>query len=426
MKAIEYEKLGETLWHGVLENGLNIYVLPKKGFNKKYAFFAANYGGCDRRFQVNGQWTDTPAGIAHYLEHKMFDMPYGSAMNRLTENGASPNAFTSNGITGYLFSCTDGFETNLHTLLEYVSTPYFTDESVAKEQGIIGQEIRMGEDNPSRAVLNNLLKALYSEHPVREQIAGTLESIAQINAETLYTCHKRFYNPANMVLCCSGDIDPMTVEQLAAETVTMPKGELYVRDYGEQEGPLPARVRISREMPVGLPVFMLGSKIEYGNGGREWIKDLLTAQMACDLLMGSSSPLYADMYAKGLINSSFYAGVMDFPLGAAAMAGGLCAAPAEVMARISTEAEQFGIGDKERTRFRRLKKAMLGNFLEELDSPEEMCHIHAERHFDGCLPLEQMDIIDSIEIEDAAAFIARQFSAERLALSVISAPGGEK
>ena len=323
MRAIHYEKLNETLWRSELDTGLSIYVLPNKGFNKKYAFFAANYGGCDMRFKADGKWVDTPAGIAHYLEHKMFDMPYGSAMNRLTGNGASPNAFTSNGIS--------------RTLLEYVSTPYFTDESVEKERGIIGQEIRMGEDNPSRAVLTGLLKALYRTHPVREQIAGTLESIALIDAETLYTCHKKFYNPANMVLCCSGDIDPRTVEDIAAEMITAPRGERYIRDFGEAESLLPDRIKNVREMPVGIPIFMTGSKMEYV-AGKDWTRRLITAQLGCDLLMGTSSPLYADMYASGLINGSFYSGIMDFPEGAAALAGGMCAQPGEVMARICAAA----------------------------------------------------------------------------------------
>ncbi|MBO4331362.1 MAG: insulinase family protein [Oscillospiraceae bacterium] len=423
MKEIRYERLNETLWLSQLDNGLSIYVLPKKGFNKKYAFFAANYGGCDMRFISDGKLMDTPAGIAHYLEHKMFDMPYGSAMNRLTENGASPNAFTSYGITGYLFSCTDGFETNLRTLLEYVTTPYFTEESVEKERGIIGQEIRMGEDNPSRAVLTELLKALYRTHPVREQIAGTLDSIALIDAETLCACHKKFYNPANMVLCCSGDVEPGAVEDIAAELVTAPRGERYVRDFGQSDGLLPDRVKNVREMPVGMPIFMTGSKMEY-RAGKDGIRRLITAQLGCDLLMGASSPLYADMYASGLINSSFYSGIMDFPEGAAAIAGGMCAQPGEVMARICTAAEALEAGAEERQRFDRLKKAMLGALLSELDSPEELCHIHAERHFDGFMPLEQMEMVEGIEPEEAVAIVREQFAAERLAMSEIVPPEG--
>ena len=179
MKLAEYEKIGEKVYCHTLENKLSIFVLPKKGFSKSYAFFATNYGGCDRRFALGGKWLDTPAGVAHFLEHKMFDTEDGNALMQLSLNGASPNAYTSNGITAYHFECADYFYENLKILLSFVTIPYFTPESVEKEQGIIAQEIRMGEDNPNRAVHQNFMKALYAHNPVRDSIAGTVESIAR-------------------------------------------------------------------------------------------------------------------------------------------------------------------------------------------------------------------------------------------------------
>jgi predicted Zn-dependent peptidase len=200
----------------------------------------------------------------------MFDMPNYNALSAMTINGASPNAFTSLGMTGYLFSCTDMFYDSLKMMLDYVSTPIFTDESVAKEQGIIGQEIRMTENNPHRAVMQNLLKGLYKYHPVRDAIVGTVESIAQISAQTLYDCHKVFYNPSNMVLCCSGDLDPEKVASIAKELITAPAGEVPERDYGEAESPLPEKSLSETQMEVAIPLFACGSKIEYNGGGREW------------------------------------------------------------------------------------------------------------------------------------------------------------
>ena len=173
MTRIEYKEIGETLYSAQLPNGLELRVIPKKDFSTFYAVFATNYGGACRRFQVDGEDRDTPAGVAHYLEHKMFDLPGGdSALNILSANGADPNAFTSSGITCYYFQCTEGFEENLRMLLHFVSTPYFTDETVAKEQGIISQEIRMGEDNPGLAVYYHLLKLLYAHHPIRDRVAA--------------------------------------------------------------------------------------------------------------------------------------------------------------------------------------------------------------------------------------------------------------
>ena len=174
MRPVHYERLGETVYCETLPNGLEIRVVPKPDHVKKYAFFATRYGGMDTRFQLSGKWLDTPAGIAHYLEHKMFDTEEGNALQKLAKNGAEPNAFTSNAMTGYYFDSTDHFDENLEILLSFVSIPYFTEESVAKEQGIIGQEIRMIEDNPDWQIYSRLLRALYRTHTARTSIAGTV------------------------------------------------------------------------------------------------------------------------------------------------------------------------------------------------------------------------------------------------------------
>ena len=189
MKQTYYERVGESVYREVLPNGLQICVVPKPEHAKKYAFFATRYGGMDTRFCLNGKWLDTPAGIAHYLEHKMFDTKEGNALQELAKNGAEPNAFTSNAMTGYYFDSTEHFEENLEILLSFVSIPYFTEESVAKEQGIIGQEIRMIEDNPDWQLYTRMMQALYQKSTARTSIAGTVESISHITAETLYDCH---------------------------------------------------------------------------------------------------------------------------------------------------------------------------------------------------------------------------------------------
>ena len=241
MKKLEYRGIGETLYGTKLANGLEVRVIPKKDFSTCYAAFAADYGGACRRFAVDGKTVDTPAGVAHYLEHKMFDLPNGdSALNILSANGADPNAFTSSGMTCYYFQCTEGFEENLRMLLHFVSTPYFTAETVRKEQGIIGQEIRMGEDNPGIAVYYNLLRLLYAHHPIRDRVAGTVESIAEITAETLYDCHRVFYAPSNMALCVEGDVDPDEIARIAEEVLPKDCAPVPRADFGEAETLLPA------------------------------------------------------------------------------------------------------------------------------------------------------------------------------------------
>ena len=185
MQKTDYSAVGETLYSTVRPNGLPIFVMPKPGYRKTFAVFATNYGGADRRFTLAGEAKNTPAGVAHYLEHKMFDTPEGDALMRLNATGADPNAFTSQSMTAYHFECTDHFEENLRTLLSFVSVPYFTQQSVDKERGIIGQEIRMYEDAPDFVVYTDLMKCLFAENPLRDSVAGTVESIAEITPEVL-------------------------------------------------------------------------------------------------------------------------------------------------------------------------------------------------------------------------------------------------
>ena len=220
----EYPKVGETIAHAQLDNGLHIYVDQKPGFQKSYAFFATCYGGMDMKFYLDGTWRDTPAGVAHFLEHKMFDTEDGNALQILAANGASPNAFTSSAMTGYYFESTEKFYENLKVLLSFVSIPYFTQESVDKEQGIIGQEIRMVEDDPDNQVFYALMESLFDHHPIQVSIAGTQESISHITADTLYACHKAFYTPSNMVLTVAGDVDPERVVEIAREILPKDPG----------------------------------------------------------------------------------------------------------------------------------------------------------------------------------------------------------
>ena len=235
----------ENVWAATLPNGLRVRVLCKPDFQRSYAVFATCYGGADRRFRVNDTWTDTPAGVAHYLEHKLFDMPDGSdALLTLSENGADPNAFTSTNMTAYYFSCTDRFEDNLRTLLRFVSTPYFTDASVAKEQGIIAQEIHMGEDDPDRAVWRDLMRCLLARDGARDAVAGTVESIAQITPETLYTCHRAFYAPKKSLVLekCVGHICAEFVMIYPPGIPILSPGELVTKEiveyirYAKQKG----------------------------------------------------------------------------------------------------------------------------------------------------------------------------------------------
>ena len=214
-----YPELGEQLYRQVLPNGLTVAVVPRPGFSRKIAYFVTDYGSIHTAFALDGKQISAPAGVAHYLEHKLFDMPGRDITAEFAALGANPNAFTSYDMTAYYFSCTENFEQSLRLLLEFVSTPYFTEESVEKEREIIGQEIDMNEDSADTRVFENLMEAMYRKHPIRKPILGTRQSIAQITPQVLYECHKAFYHPGNMLLCVVGDVDPRQVVQIAVVTL---------------------------------------------------------------------------------------------------------------------------------------------------------------------------------------------------------------
>ena len=420
MNEREFPEYGLTRCTGVTESGLTVHVFPRKGFQSKFAFLAVKYGGCDLRFTLRGRWKDIPAGVAHYLEHKMFDMPGYSAMEKLTAAGARVNAFTSSDKTAYHFTCTENFLPNLEELLRFVTTPCFTEETVAKERGIIAQEIRMRRDDANRRVNTELFKALYARHPIREGNLGTEESIARITPEILHTCHEAFYRPDNMILCCAGDVDPQAVFALASRLVPdKPRRRLPERDYGGEEGLTPDRVRAEADMPVSMPLFRLGSKLPYAPVGKEWQRRLLLAELSCSLLCGEGSPLYSALFDEGLIGGSFFSGVTDFPGGAVCMAGGRSRDPQGMLGRIVDAAEDFNTDRETAERFRRLQKAAQGNFIMALDSFSGLCHTQADGEFMGWDRMDDPAVLGELTPEEAEAFLKDTFRADRLAISTV-------
>lgn len=425
MVSKEYPRIGETIYHGELPNGLHIYVDVKPEFSKSYAFFATNYGGMDMRFQLDGQWHDTPAGVAHFLEHKMFDTKDGNALQDLAANGASPNAFTSTAITGYYFESTEKFEENLKILLSFVSVPYFTEESVAKEQGIIGQEIRMYEDDPETQAFYGMLECLYAHSPVRVNIAGTVESIAEITADTLYACHAGFYAPGNMVLCVAGNVDPERVCELAREILPKEGIRDIPRDYGQDEPEGASRPETVRQMAVSSPIFQLGYKADPAPRGEDRLRCQLMGELACEALFGTSTPLYADLYAKGLVNSSFGYGYEAYPGVAMMVAGGESRDPWAVRDAIAAEAARLGKEGVDQGLWDRLKKAAYGGRVRGLNSFEHICVGLAQGHFAGYESLRFPEVFESISKADVEACIRTWATPERTGLSVVE-PKGEK
>ena len=426
MNTLEYPRIGERLYHRVLDNGLNVFVCPKPEHAKSYAFFATNYGGMDMRFCLDGRWSDTPAGVAHFLEHKMFDTEDGNALQDLASNGASPNAFTGNDITGYYFECTEKFAENLRILLRFVSVPWFTAESVDKEQGIIAQEIRMVEDNPHWRVFMNLMAGLYQRHPARVSVAGTVESISHITEKTLYDCHRAFYTPENMVLCVAGNVDPEQVCAIADEILPKRGSGKVERDYGGAEPPEVAAARVEAEMEVSTPIFQYACKCDPVPYGDQTLRMQLLGELTAQALAGPSSPLYASLYRQGLINSEFESGYEMYSGCAFLYAGGESRDPDEVARQICVEAERLVREGVDEALWQRLKKAAYGSRVCGLNSFENICVGQAKSFFDGAQALAFPEMFDTITCQDALALLNTWIRPDCTTLSVVRPKEGTR
>ena len=419
MESKAYPRIGETLYSETLPNGLRLRVIPKPGFRSRYAVLAVNYGGAHRRFTVDGRTADTPAGVAHYLEHKMFDLPDGdNALDLLCANGADPNAFTSAGSTCYYFQCTEHFAENLRLLLHFVSTPYFTEETVRKEQGIIAQEIQMGEDNPYSAVYHTLLRQLYAHHPIRDRVIGTVESIGQITAETLQDCHRVFYAPGNMCLCVEGDVDPAEVARIARETLGEEARPVPTADFGEPESLLPLERLQRQQMDVSAPQFLIGAKLPPAPAGEEALRQQLISGLALRILLGGSSDFYNRLYAEGLLNRDFDVEVDTSAGTATLLIGGESSDPEGVLRALEQELARVEQEGLDPAAFQRAKRASLGARLRALEDFESVCLALADGVFDGYCALDATELLNAVQPEDCARFL-RALRPEHFAISII-------
>ena len=416
----EYPAQGESVFEDVLPNGLRLAVVKKTGFRQSHAVFAARYGGADRRFRLDGEWADTPAGVAHFLEHKMFDMPDGrNVLGELSARGANPNAFTGQDMTAYHFTCTEGFETNLETLLTYVSTPWYTAESVAKEQGIIGQEILMYENYPAARGFYDAMAALFAAHPLRESVAGTVESIAAITPEILYGCHRAFYTPSNMALVCVGDVDPKTVRDMAERILPPESGAVPERDYGPEESLFPHETRHERTMAVGTPIFFLCAKVPAPAAGRGRLRARLLGELALECLTGESSAFYNDLYARGLLSRSFGAEVDDAAGAMMAILSGESRDPSAAADMLQERLALTARRGLDRAAFDRCRRARYGAELFALDQFALCARNRLSGLFGGWDAMDVFPLLEELEAEEAAAWLCENLSADRLAMSVV-------
>ena len=419
MKTLEYPRLGEKVFRETLSSGLEVVVVSKPSHAKHYAFFAVRYGGMDMRFQLGGRWQDTPAGIAHYLEHKMFDTEEGNVLQELAKNGAADNAFTSSSMTAYYIQCTEKFYENLRILLSFVSVPYFTQESVDKEQGIIAQEIRMIEDDPDWQVYANLMKCLYRDSPVRVPVVGSIESIRRITPQVLYDCHRAFYTPSNMVLVCVGAMDPEKVVRAAEEILPKESGPAILRDYGAEEALLPAKREARLSMEVSMPMFLAGYKCPPLAGGEELLRQSIVGDMACDVLFGDSSPLYTRLYGEGVINGSLGGNFDQLPGASYLYVGGDVKDPDRVFAEISAQARKLGTEGISESFYQQIRRATYGQMVRSLNSFSNIAESVTDGYFRSYDYYHFPEIFESVTKADVEEFLRENITEDRAAVSRI-------
>lgn len=418
MQEKSYSKLNQKMIEHVCANGLKICIFPKPGFRRSYAMLAVNYGSNDVTFDVDGEKYTSPLGVAHFLEHKVFEQPDGgNALQIFAKTGASPNAFTSKTMTAYHFSCTEKFMHNLEILLNFVMTPYFTEENVAKEQGIIGQEISMVNDRPGWRVYENLMSALYCNHPAKDSIIGTVESIGCITRDVLFKCYNTFYVPSNMVLCVAGDVSAEKIISATESLLSCRKSPLPERDYGFEPNSV-AESHCSEKLEMPVPQFAIGAKCALKTTGEEGLRNRIVAELAADILAGPSSELYAKLYADNIISADFGAEAMVYPGSIAMMISGESREPSVVLDAVKKSAERLS-GDIDSGYFNRIKKAHIGSQLRSLDSVKSLCREQAEAVFSGFDYLDSPEILGEIEAAEVSDFIKKMFRDESIALSEI-------
>ncbi|MGW8114591.1 EF-P 5-aminopentanol modification-associated protein YfmH [Caproicibacterium sp. NSD3] len=419
LKEVRSERLGDSYYEGKHPSGLQIYLYPKKQNASTYAIFGTRYGSVDTRFRRSDEKEESkvPAGIAHYLEHKLFESEDGDAFTRYAKTGASANAYTSFDVTCYLFSCTEHVYDSLEILLDFVQSPYFTEQTVKKEQGIIGQEIRMYDDDPDWRVLFNMLEAMYQNHPVKVDIAGTVESIAKITPELLYRCYHTFYNLNNMVLCVVGNIDPQKVLDLC-DKMLKPSKAVTVDRIFEPEPETVLKSRIEQSLSVASPLFSLGFKEKAER--RATTKEMAETSILLSLLADDCSPLFRRLLDASLINESSF-GYENFegPGYACVIFSGESKEPDAVEKEILKELESYrknGVSDEA---FERAKKTVYGKNVSSFNSVESIANAMASFSFADRSLFAYVDAIANATKEEVLSRLNTQLLPENRVLSII-------
>lgn len=388
---------GESYVRAEHSSGLTVYILEKPQYNSAYAIFGTKYGSIDNCFSVDGEKCEVPEGIAHFLEHKLFESEDGDAFTKYAETGAYANAFTSFDKTCYLFSCSDRFYDNLGILLNFVQSPYFTEKTVQKEQGIIGQEITMYDDSPAWRVMFNMLLAMYKNHPVRIDIAGTVESISHISADLLYKCYNTFYNPSNMFICIAGNVETEKVLEIINKSIKTTKKKQIERIM-PTEPPEVVTDYVEQSLEVAQPMFCFGYK---ENADRKpTVKERVCTGILLEMISGDASPLYEELINEGLINDEFSFEYFTGEGYSAVIFEGESQNPKKVAEKIKREIERLKTDGINKKLFSAVRCGMYGNAIRVFNSVEGIAMQFVDCAANGSGLFDEIKYLKSVTAED--------------------------
>lgn len=422
MQIIENIKLKEKLYVEKLENGLTIMILPRKTTQKKYAMWGVNFGSIDNHFinPDNNKEIKIPDGVAHFLEHKMFEQENGvNSLDALSSLGVDANAYTTNDYTTYLFECTDNFYEALDELMDYVQHPYYTDENVEKEKGIIGQEINMYDDYPTWKVYMNAMECLYHNNPVKLDIAGTIESITPITKETLYDCYNTFYTPSNMLMVITGDFEPEKLIQEIKNRIVKNENKGEIKRIYPKEPEEINKEKIEAVMDVNNPIFVIAIKDKTLENETEQVKKHIAIEILLNIIAGKSSKLYKELYEKGIVMSPLD---LDYEFSkqyAHIVISGQSNEPERVMKELKKEIEKLKKEGLEKQQFERIKKKIYGDYITEYNDISGVARMLMADYFKGINSFEYIENHKQVTKEYAEKILKEIFDENKMVISIV-------
>ncbi len=417
MEVFENKLIEEKVYKEVLDNGLEIYLFPRKNVSKKVIMWGTKFGAVDNDFSVNGERITVPDGIAHYLEHKMFEQRSGiNALDKLTSIGVDANAYTGSTETVYLYECTDNFYDALDEFMDYVQNPYFTDQNVDKERGIIEQEIMMYDDYPENKVYYNLMECLYHNNAIRIPVAGTVETIANIDKEKLYTIYNTFYVPNNMKMVIAGDFELDSIVEEIKKYMTMKRNDnIVTRNYPEEPDTI-CKDKIIQKMEVSIPLFLLGYKLKRSDND---LKKSLAIDILSEVLFGKSSNFFNKLYKQGLLYSPIEM-TMEYDRNFSTLIiDGESKDPEKVISLVKEELGSCKINGINEQDFSRIKKNLFGKYLKEFNDLTTISNKLIGSVLRGETPLVLVDLLQEIDINYINKVLQENFEEDKSAYSII-------